>query len=410
MLALEAAHSIRFLYRHFLTGITEKSLNAFYYVCSYAKVDSSSFLTTTARIALGLIPSFLDSYPVFLCVDDTMVPKAGKKFEQVSILFDHAAHNGNSYLNGHCFVSVMLCIPYADDKNSAIHYISIPLGYRMWKKTESKLELAASMIRQVMPEFSQKKQVIVMCDSWYTKKPFAGLIDEYKNLHFIGNARSDSVLYDLPPAPTGKKGRPATHGKRLSIKEDFTLSDEKLNGYYMGKRQVRTTLFKGRTVTAYVTCAEKKNGTRRLFLSTISEDAIAIPKKELPEIIEKHFDLLPMFLYQLRWNIEIGYYEQKTFWSLCSYMVRSRKGIELMVNLVNISYSAMKILPYQYPEFSEYRNQSVQDFRFALGKRIREDVFLWTFEKKLEKAEKSVDIFKVLDSLLSKQSHQSQNL
>ena len=368
MLVLESAHSIRFLYRHFLTGITEKSLNAFYYVCSYAKVDSSSFLTTTARIALGLIPSFLDSYPVFFCVDDTMVPKAGKKFEQVSILYDHAAHNGNSYLNGHCFVSVMLCVPYADNKNSSIRSISIPLGYRMWKKTESKLELAASMIRQVMPEFSQKKQVTVMCDSWYTKNPFTGLMDEYKNLDLIGNARSDSGLYDLPPARTGKRGRPATHGKRLSIEKDFTLSDEKLNGYYMGKRQVRTTLFKGRTVTAYVTCTEKEKGTRRLFLSTVSEEAVAIPKKELPEIIERHFDLLSMFLYQLRWNIEIGYYEQKTFWSLCSYMVRSRKGIELMVNPVNISYSAMKILPYQYPEFSEYRNQSVQDFRFALGK------------------------------------------
>lgn len=242
------------------------------------------------------------------------------------------------------------------------------------------------------------------------KKPFTGLVDEYKNLHLIGNARSDSILYDLSPASTRKRGRPATHGKRLSIEKDFTLSDEKLNGYYMGKRQVRTTLFKGRTVTAYVTCAEKENGTRRLFLSTISEDAVAIPKKELPETIERHFELLQMFLYQLRWNIEIGYYEQKTFWFLCSYMARSSRGIELMVNLVNISYSAMKILTYQYPEFSEYRTQSVQDFRFALGKQIREDVFLWTFEKKLEKAEKSVDVFKVLDSLLSRQNHQSQNL
>lgn len=60
-----------------------------------------------------------------------------------------------------------------------------------------------------------------------------------------------------------------------------------------------------------------------------------------------------------------------------------------MLNLINISYSAMKILPYQYPEFSEYRNQSVQDFWFALEKWIREDVFLWTFEKKIEKTEKN---------------------
>lgn len=28
----------------------------------------------------------------------------------VSKLFDHAAHNGSNYLNGHCFVSVMLFV------------------------------------------------------------------------------------------------------------------------------------------------------------------------------------------------------------------------------------------------------------------------------------------------------------
>ena len=37
LLALESAHSIRFLYQHFLSGITKKSLNAFYHACSYAK-------------------------------------------------------------------------------------------------------------------------------------------------------------------------------------------------------------------------------------------------------------------------------------------------------------------------------------------------------------------------------------
>lgn len=45
-------------------------------------------------------------------------------------LFDHAAHNGSNYLNGHCFVSLMLCVPvWNHDK---ISYIDVPLGYRMW--------------------------------------------------------------------------------------------------------------------------------------------------------------------------------------------------------------------------------------------------------------------------------------
>ena len=84
---MESAHSIRFLYRHFLSGITEKSLNAFYYACSYAKVDYSGFMNITASMALNLIPEPLRSQPVFLCIDDTMAAKFGKKFDNVSKTF-----------------------------------------------------------------------------------------------------------------------------------------------------------------------------------------------------------------------------------------------------------------------------------------------------------------------------------
>ena len=79
---------------------------------------------------------------------------------------------------------------------------------------------------------------------------------------------------------------------------------------------------------------------------------------------------IPLFFYGFRWNIETSYYEQKTFWSLCSYMVRSRSGIERMVNLINIAYCAMKILPYQDKRFSKYKGCSVQEFRFALSEEM----------------------------------------
>ena len=151
ILTLESVHSIRFLYQHFLSGITTKSLNTFYHACSYAKVDYSHFMNITAKVALRMIQNSL-----------TM--------PHVSKLFDHAAHNGSNYLNGHCFVNIMLCIP-------------------VWKN------------------------------------------DRMKHI--------------------------------------------------------------------------------------------------------------PLFLYSFRWNIETSYYEQKTFWSLCSYMVRSCKGIEMLVNLINICYCAM---------------------------------------------------------------------
>ena len=145
ILALESVHSIRFLYQHFLSGITKKSLNAFYHACSYAKADYSRFMNVTARTALHLIPDLLKTQPVFLCIDDTMVTKFGTKFENVSKLFDYAAHNVSNYLNGPSFVSLMLCVPVW--KHNKISYLAVPLGYRMWQKKESKLQLAASMVR-----------------------------------------------------------------------------------------------------------------------------------------------------------------------------------------------------------------------------------------------------------------------
>ena len=263
ILALESAHSIRFLYQHFLSGITEKSLNVFYYACSYAKVDYSRFMNTTAKTALKIIPDSLKTQPVFLCVDDTMVSKFGTKFENVSKLFDHAAHNSSNYLNGHCFVSIMLCVPvWNQDK---ISYLSVPLGYRMWKKKESKLELAATMIRKVMPEFQSREHVIILCDSWYTKQNLVCIVNEYPNLDLIGNARIDSVMYDLASAHTGRRGRPAKHGKRLSVETDFTFSGEKIGDYYTGVRRVFTRIFGNQEVLAYVTATEKEHGKKRLF-------------------------------------------------------------------------------------------------------------------------------------------------
>ena len=403
MLALERADSIRYLYRHFLSRISDKSLNAFYHLCSHAKIDYTAFMNVTASMALKMIPKDLVSQPVFLCIDDTMIPKSGKKFEDVSKLFDHAAHNGSNYLNGHCFVSVLLCVPVWN--GNEISYQSVPLGYRIWERNQSKLKLAASMVRQVMPEFHGRKNVIILCDSWYVKKELTAIVKEYQNLDLIGNARSGSVMYDLAPQPTGHRGRPAKHGRRLSIETDFILSAEKIGGYYIGSRQVLTNIFGEREVMAYVTSTKRTDGSRRLFFSTISPSQLQIfcawqEKAPLNQTGSKWMKYIPLFLYSFRWNIEISYYEQKTFWSLCSYMVRSHNGIELLVNLINISYCAMKILPYQDTTFSKYRNSSAQDFRFELSEQIRQQVFFASFVENIENHIKSNMVTKALKQLL----------
>ena len=112
---------------------------------------------------------------------------------------------------------------------------------------------------------------------------------------------------------------------------------------------------------------------------------------------------IPLLLYSFRWNIETSYYEQKTFWFFCNHMVRSCKGIEMLVNLINISYCAMKILPYQNKHFSEYRTKSVQEFRFELSQGIRSQIFFATFVRNIETHIKSNVIIKALKQLIHQQ-------
>lgn len=190
------------------------------------------------------------------------------------------------------------------------------------------------------------------------------MVDEYENLDVICNARIDSVIYDLAPTKTGKRGCPAKHGKRLSIENDFSLSEEKIGDCHIGARHVLTNLFGEREVLALVTSAGNENSSRRLFFSTIFPEDISMfwawqEKAPSNQTENKWIPYIPLFLYGYRWNIEVSYYEQKTFWSLCIYMIRSRTGIEMLVNLISISYCAMKILPYQDAAFSEYQDKSV---------------------------------------------------
>lgn len=84
------------------------------------------------------------------------------------------------------------------ESSDGIIYLSVPLGYRLWTQKLSKLELAADMVRSVMTELVSCRQVILLCDSWYPRKPVTGLVDAFENLEIICCARSDTVLYAPP--------------------------------------------------------------------------------------------------------------------------------------------------------------------------------------------------------------------
>ena len=70
------------------------------------------------------------------------------------------------------------------------------------------------------------------------------------------------------------------------------------------------------------------------------------------------------------------------------------------MNLINIAYCAMKILPYQDEAFAKYRTESVQEFRFVLSEQIRAEVFFAAFVQNIENSIKSNVVVKALKRLI----------
>ena len=77
----------------------------------------------------------------------------------------------------------------------------------------------------------------------------------------------------------------------------------------------------------------------------------------------------------------------------------------MMINLINVAYCAMKLLPYQDESFSDFRDKNVQDFRFALSECIRQQVFFATFVKNIETRIKSSSVINALKRAIVKQEH-----
>ena len=97
VLCLNGFQSISYNFEHFIGDISDNKLNSYYFT-----------MKNMVRIALSLIPDKLLNDLIILSIDDTMAEKYGEHFENRTKLFDHAGHNGSNYLNGHCFVSIIL--------------------------------------------------------------------------------------------------------------------------------------------------------------------------------------------------------------------------------------------------------------------------------------------------------------
>jgi hypothetical protein len=318
-------------------------------------------------------------------------------------MFDHAKHDGNQYLKGHCFVALTIRIPVAICNK--IRYLNIPIGFRLRGKDENKLKIASDMIELVMEILGKYPMVILLCDSWYPKGDVLKTVQKYKNLELIVNVRVDSSIFDLPPEHTGKRGRPAKKGKKLDIHQDFHFIG--VGDYFIAARTVLMSLFENLPIYLTVTTPDILNyNAYRIFICTVLPEQLiqqfkGYENKLSDNLTSKMLWTFPLFLYSFRWNIEVFFYEQKTFWSFGLYRLRSKVGIENFVNFSSICYACMLMLPYMDVHYASLVNESPQHCKYLLGEAIRRELFFWRFISGSENAINSDNFFTDFDPFKS---------
>ncbi|MGH9114376.1 MAG: IS701 family transposase [Acidimicrobiales bacterium] len=166
-------------------------------------IDALGRLLATAILA-ALVP---DDAPIQLVVDDTLMPRTGRKVFGALWCHDGSATGPKPIGFGNCFVvvGVVVALPFCRRP------VCLPVFWALWQKGESKVATARRLIDGLSRQYPDRP-IHVVGDAAYASRALRGLPH---HVTWTSRLRKDAALYQVAPARTGRRGRPRTKGARL---------------------------------------------------------------------------------------------------------------------------------------------------------------------------------------------------
>ena len=151
-----------------------------------------------------------DGEPVEVLIDDTLFRRRGKRVWAASWFHDGSAQGPakTGFGNNWVVLAVRVRLPMISRP------VAVPVMAKLVIKdtrSASRLWLARRMVTRLARELPGR-QLHVTADSAYAGEELKQLPD---GVTWTTRLRSNAALHDLPPARTGKKGRPRKKGDRL---------------------------------------------------------------------------------------------------------------------------------------------------------------------------------------------------
>jgi hypothetical protein len=149
--------------------------------------------------------------PIIVVVDETLLKRWGRKVHHAFWTHDGSAQGGKKIARGNrwAVAGIVVRLPFCTSP------VCLPVLFRLWagKGTASSVELAAQMLGLIVAAFPDR-QVHGVGDAAYHGKPLLVPATTWTT-----RLPANAALYDLPPARTGKRGRPALKGAKLGKPE-----------------------------------------------------------------------------------------------------------------------------------------------------------------------------------------------
>lgn len=225
----------------------------YYYFLACVGRKTESVATQLLALVLRVLPL---PERLLLVIDDSPTKRYGPKVEGADIHRNPTPGPSDQvYLYGHIWVTISLALRHPKWGAMALPlramlYVrkqtmaTIP-KWRGWRFA-TKLQLAARLLEWIVPILKKAgKQVWVVVDGGYTKRPFLKRALALSKVVVVGRLRKDAALRDLPPklrpGQSRGRGRPRKYGKNK-------ISLAKRAGHRRGWQTVECTLY-GETVS-----------------------------------------------------------------------------------------------------------------------------------------------------------------
>ena len=290
-----------------------------HYFFSRARWNPDDLGIAAAKLVIGLPQP--DGEPVEVLIDDTLFRRRGKRVWAASWFHDGSAQGPakTGYGNNWVILAVRVRLPMIS------RAVAVPVMAKLVIKgtsSASRLWLARRMVSRLAAEFPGRRFSIT-ADSAY-----AG--DELKKLPaavtWTTRLRANAALCGLPPARTGRKGRPRVKGDRLPSLAKIAAA--------AAFSQVTVTRY-GKTETIAVhalTCLwHSVTGTRPVTVILIRDksktgyDITLITTEKNPEITQV------IERYAARWAIEVAIEDAKQLFGAGQARNRTAAAVERTV-------------------------------------------------------------------------------